>query len=137
MRCIYPILIVLAGYWLQVGCARQHEHRPIEYEVVRTWQGGKGKDIVIAEQRANWNDLELLGNQLHRETRGMRWAMIVVFTSKRAASMRESAGHLSASDGKYYDAHSVAEYRMDPKDGSVEYFWSPSGLTNEFRTKAF
>lgn len=105
----------------------------VTYRIVDQWaipNGGFGRVIVVPESSATEQALRALGEQLKVDTKRDRNAFVCVYSSARAASMRQAAmgDTISKADAAFYDAHFVAVYNRNANTGNHQLTLTPDGL---------
>ncbi len=110
------------------------EPSPDNYTIVKRWPlpaGGEGKLIVISPELATESGLTQLARKLRENTSSDKFAFISVFTSKRAAKMRDEieSNSLSEADQRFYDRHFVAQFwKGTNSTGPDEFEMHPGGI---------
>lgn len=111
------------------------------YEIVKRWSipnGGEGKLIVIAPEKANEADLIALGEKLKQDTAGDRHATIMVYTDSKAADLYSKiAKGFTSEEEKFYDTHFVANYDRNIVTGYHELSVFPAGVMSDHKNISY
>ncbi len=106
----------------------------ISYKIIKRWDipnGGEGKVIAIDISHLNKKDMHSLGETLKKDTENDRNAVIFIFTSEKAALLRDKIGKLNKSESDFYDKHFVGSYMRNINNGYHEYSINYDGLSGK------